>query len=421
MTSTPEKASRQVAAPWLRWIANGFVIAYAGEACLSGLDDAVRAATGSSMLLAPRRVLAWAVLLAAFFVPVAVTLTPRLPARLFLLLSVSAVWLSLGAAPLLILVGSPAAVGPTATGIQLAISALAFVWILRRNGGQGWLLTDAALAGAGFSLRRSLAWAASLLALGLPAAGLYVLVSGATWLQFATQGFVAFDASGVVLADRRYTRADREVRLVGMLHIGDEVGYRALVRSFAGADTAVLQEGVSDDGQWLKTPLSYGRAAAVLGLDSQENLETYFQDSLDDEGEPVFLHADVDVASFEPETIAWMEQLAQVYAADDFWTALRRFGAWTSERQDEWPIVERDIFTSRNEYLVARLDEALMDYSRVVVPWGAAHLPAIEAAVLERGFVQTDAVSHRLFNWRSIAARLAEMFLGGQPKPASEG
>ncbi|MEX2206334.1 MAG: TraB/GumN family protein [Myxococcota bacterium] len=400
--------------PWLRRSANGFVLAYAADACVSGLEEALRAATGSIMLLGPRNALAQLVLWAALLVPLAVTLTPRLPTALFLFLSVSALWLNFGAAPLLLLLGSPAALGPTAVGIQLAISAFAFVRIRRRNSGAGWLLRDAALVGRSFSLGHSLAWAAGLLLVGLPAVALYVLLWAASSVQVATQGFVAFDASGVVLADRRYTRADREVRLVGMMHVGEQEGYRALVRSFAGEDTAVLKEGVTDGGDRLETPLSYGRVAAIVGLDDQEDLEAYFEDDqLDEEQGPVFLHADVDVASFAPETIAWLEQIAQVFAADDFRTALRGFGAWSSARRDQWPIVERDLIARRNQHLVARLDEALADYARIVVPWGALHLPAIEAALLERGFVRTAAAQHRLLHWRGIAAKLVEMLDGG--------
>jgi hypothetical protein len=403
-----------VIATRLRWFANGFVLAYAADAALSGLDEALRAATGSTVLLTPRNVLARVVLLAAFALPVAITLTPRLPAALFVALSISALWLNFGAAPLLLLVG-PAALGPTAVAIQLAISALAFVWIRRRNGGEGWLLRDLALAGPGFSLRRSLAWAAGLLVVGLSVTALYALLSVATWLQFASGGFVSFDVSGVLLADRRYTRADREIRLVGMMHIGDEQGYRAIVRSFGGADTAVLEEGVTDDEEILQTPLSYGGAAAALGLDDQAQLESYFEDedTRGDEPEPVFLHADVDVSSFAPETIEWLEQIAQTFASDDLWSAFREFGAWSSARADEWPIVRNDLFAHRNEHLLARLDEALVDYPHVVVPWGAAHLPAIEDAVLKRGFVQTEAARHRLFHWRGIAAKAVERMFGG--------
>ena len=402
--------------PWIRWVANAFVLAYAADACLSGLDEAVRAGMGSTALLVPRGVLARTVLWASFCVPIAVALTPRLPAALFLLVSLSALWLNFGAAPLPLWVDSRAMLAPTLVGIQLLVSVLAFAWIRRRNGGTGWLLRDSALAGRAFSPWRTLAWIAGLVLVGLPGAGLYVLLWLATSIQLATHGFVAFDGSGAVLADRHYTLADREVRLVGMMHVGEGESYREIVRSFVGADTAVLQEGVTDAEGRLGTRLSYGRTAAVLGLDEQEPLETYSEepDGPDEEPAPVFLRADVDAATFAPETIAWLDQLARVHSADDFWPAVRAFAAWASQRPNEWPIVERDLVARRNEHLVGRLDEALLDYRRVVVPWGALHLPGIEAVLLGRGYVRTREAHHRLFHWSAVAATLAKTFAGGR-------
>jgi hypothetical protein len=398
-----------VTRPWLRWLANGFVLAYAADAGLSGLDEALRAATDSTALLGARNALAGLVMWASLAVPLAVALTPRLPAALFLVLALSALWLNFGAAPLPLWVGANA-LAPVAVGSQLALAALSFVWIRRRNGGAGWLLRDETLAGPSFAPLRSLAWCAGLLFVGLPLVALYLVLWGAASIQHATAGFIAFDASGVLLSDRRYTREDREVRLVGMMHLGDGEAYRALVRSFGGEETAVLQEGVTDAQGLMAKPLSYGRAAAILGLDEQEALETYEEDvdEPDEEPSPTFLHADVDVSSFAPETRAWLERIAQLYAADDFWQELRALGAWTSERAAEWPTVQRDIFARRNEHVLGRLDETLAHYRRVVVPWGALHQPALEQAVLERGFERAEETRHRLFRWRDIAATLAQ-------------
>ena len=199
------------------------------------------------------------------------------------------------------------------------------------------------------------------------------------------------------------------------MHVGEDEGYRELVHSFGGADTAVLQEGVTDHEHRLKTPLPYGHTAAVLGLDEQEALETFDEegDESDEEQTPVFLHADVDASTFAPQTITWLDQLARVHAAEDLWTAVRAFGAWASQRRNEWPIVERDVIARRNEHLMKRLDETLLEYRHVVVPWGAIHLPWVEAVLLQRGYVRTEETRHRLFHWSGIASKLARSFAGG--------
>lgn len=398
--------------PWLRWLANAFVIGYALDAGLSGVEEAFRATTGATWLLGPRSVLAQLVLVAALCMPLASALTPRLPTTLFLLLSASALWLNFGAAPLALIVG-PELLVPVAVATQIAIALVAFAWIRLRNGGQGWLLRPASFDGRFFSPWHTAVCCAGLAIVGVPAAVLYAVLWVASSIQLETQGFVSFDTAGVSLADRRYVRADREVRLVGMMHIGEEENYREVTRSFTGADTAVLQEGVTDEQSLLRTPLSYGRVADFLGLDEQEDLASYLHDRPEErevagEGPPVFLHADVDVSAFAPQTVAWLERVAGLYAADDPLQALRTLSAWAAERSEDWPVLAEDLITRRNEHLLTRLDEALVEYQRIIVPWGALHLPGIESAIFQRGFERTQEARHRLLTWRGIVRRLLD-------------
>jgi hypothetical protein len=404
-----------VTRPWLRWFANAFVVGYAVDAGVSLLEEAVRHATGSPLLVAPRNVLARLVLWSAFWMPVALALTPRLPTLPLLALSLSALWLNFGAAPLALLFDEPATAGPVATALQGAFAASAFLWVRRRNGGRGWLLTTAALAGRDFSLGHTLRCAAGAILVLAPAAIAYLGVLVATSIQLSTHGFVSFDRTGVSLADRRYTRGDREIRLVGMMHVGESEAYHEVARSFVGASTVVLEEGVSDEEALLETPLSYQRAAALLGLEQQDDFERYLaglEEELANVG-PEFLHADLDMSDFSPETLEWLEQAAQVYAAERPWQALRAFAAWSKERAGQWQLVERDLFQRRNEHLLATIEEALGKYERVVVPWGALHLPYIESALVERGFERASSAQHRLLSWRRLLA-----MAGGGPEAA---
>jgi hypothetical protein len=65
-----------------------------------------------------------------------------------------------------------------------------------------------------------------------------------------------------------------------------------------------------------------------------------------------------------------------------------------------------EVLGLRNEHLTRELERALTEYERVVVPWGALHLPAIEQAVLDWGFEETSRELHPLFGWTTIAAAL---------------
>ncbi len=390
-------------------LANGFVLAFAVDAGVSLLDEIVRWATGSFALLPLRSVIAGIVAILCIPCLIALGLSPRLPGSIFLPLAISGLWLNLGAAPLPIWIDSALRLAMTACVIQLAVAGAALFAIRRRNRGVGWLLSPQSLVGPAFSLRHTLA---SILLVGfvlLPAAGIYSLVYVATALQKATDGFVVFDLAGVSLAERRFEQEDREIQLVGMIHIGEQSAYRDLFRSFATESTVVLAEGVTDDSNLMKTRLSYAGAAANLGLAPQRNIEEYLdaareEASISDEW-PHIQHADVDVATFSPDTLAFLESAAQMWSSDDLLAALvelSRDPKFTDPGFLE--TLKGEVLDDRNTQLLLQLFDATLSYQRVIVPWGALHLPAIEAEVLERGYTLRASKEHPLISWSALLA-----------------
>jgi hypothetical protein len=394
---------------WLRACANGLVAASAADATLSLLDELVRAATGVTWLAVPRNALAQLVVIGvAASVPVMLA-TPRLPVAVFGPLALVTFWLALGAAPLQLWIASPAQLGITGCLIQLMAVAFAFAMIRRRTG--RWWFPDADSGIPAFAWRHSLGVGAALVAFGpIAAAGYFVLAVG-TWVEVATRGFVDFGLTGVSLADRHYERAGQEIRLVGMMHVGDPESYRAIVRTFSRDSTIVLAEGVSDRESRLSAPLEYGHAARALGLAPQEDLRDYLTDPEDPEQTPpewpVVRHADVDTSVFSPTTIAWIRWASGIWDAPDLATALSEIVDGVRGRDPaELAAFQAEILDLRNEHLARELERALTEYQRVVVPWGALHLPGIEQVVLGWGFEETSRELHPLFGWSTIAAAL---------------
>ena len=60
----------------------------------------------------------------------------------------------------------------------------------------------------------------------------------------------------------------------------------------------------------------------------------------------------------------------------------------------------------RNVHLVEELQGALADYDRVIVPWGALHLPYVQQQLLAMGFTPTDRTNHPLIAWNTLAGAL---------------
>jgi hypothetical protein len=244
---------------------------------------------------------------------------------------------------------------------------------------------------------------------------LWFLVS----IQLITDGFVRFDLTGVSLADRRFERDDREIRLVGMMHIGEREAYEALVASFSGGSTVVLAEGLTDRDHLLQAPFSFEGVARAAGLDTQDEIEAYFDDveAPQQWQRPDVRHADVDLSDFHPDTIALLGRVGEVWDGENPLGAFADLYVHYGEEPERWAVFAEDVLTRRNLHLLDELRAALVEYERVVVPWGALHLPFVELRVREMGFEPTTDTHHPLASWQTIAAALLPAW--GLAEPAT--
>ncbi len=100
--------------------------------------------------------------------------------------------------------------------------------------------------------------------------------------------------------------------------------------------------------------------------------------------------------SFHPQTIAFILAVIAIFQSNDLREVIELLVDPSSpianeEAQEQ---VMDDILFSRNQRLVAEIESSLKDYRRVVVPWGAMHLPEIESWLRDHDFVQSGEV-HR--------------------------
>jgi hypothetical protein len=193
-----------------------------------------------------------------------------------------------------------------------------------------------------------------------------------------------------------------------MMHIGEEENYRRLVQSFIEESTIVLAEGVTDEDVILEAPLSYESFAAVLGLEQQRTLTDYLGEAYNEGASewPVIQYADMDLREFSPETQAFLERIGRALNSDRMAQAMQQMVADYADRPEVLRTVEQDIIHRRNRHLLDEMTLALADYRRLVVPWGALHLPYIEEAITGWGFEPASSTRHRLISWRGIIEAL---------------
>lgn len=379
---------------------------------LADCTDTCRALAGARNWVALLAALASQVLLIVWIV------TPRVPALLAVTTGAFTAWATLGVPPLPLFTAADVVLTSVSV-VQLLLAAMLIQFIRRRSGGRWWLhRSNLAKTSGGFWRSTGLAVAATVASLALVTLAVPSFLFGT--IMKMTDGYITFARDAVMLEQRRFRapESDTVVDLIGMVHLGERDTYETLFASLTDAGTVVLAEGVTDENEVLSDGLSYQGLAQSLGLTQQPDLRQVlarrerpvsvgreagtaaYPEIADGSQWPHIRHADVDAGQFAPATISFLNQVNRTLQ-------VRTMDAWRALFSQEPPAsLEYDILTRRNEQLIATLDEALEDYGRVVIPWGAMHLPVVEAALVQRGFELVSAERRPIIFYATIWNRL---------------
>lgn len=231
-----------------------------------------------------------------------------------------------------------------------------------------------------------------------------VVNAAGTSMETATGGYLKLRLSGLLLEERQLAKDGKSVRLVSMMHIGAKDFYDHVQASLpANGRAIVLLEGISDDKDLLNSRFSYAKIAKLFGLTAQESSALQRKArSIDDDDSPPetgavsgrldYRRADLDVSAFRPTTIRYINAVGTLFddpTVERFWRAISEENSPLAGGPDIQQIVMNDILNKRNQHLIAAIDKALQTHEILIVPWGALHLPAIEAMLKERGFQET--------------------------------
>ncbi len=390
--------------------ANLFLIGFALDAAISALDDVTRSGLDPTALSVLRATVALSVWFAALGSFCLLALDPRLPKRILLPSMVFLVWCLLGAYPFATGLQASQSSALALSGIQLGLALATLCWIRLRSTTHHWLLHANDLPGKrprlGYTLRFAVATALIAPPLLAGIAGL----SLSAQIERATAGFVTFDLTGIRSTAREYRRAGQRIDLVGMSHIGDDAAYLDLFESFAGNSTLLLEEGVTDEDGLIGDGLFYDMLADRIGLDVQPSFENLLSEMRSGgAGVPLpdIRNADVDARVFGKDTLAVLDAAARLYRSDRLAPALKEFQATLEALGPEAAQgAYRDLIDKRNAHLLGEIRAGLDDYQRIIVPWGALHLPGIEQAILDWGFEQTASSQRRIAAYQTILAAL---------------
>ncbi|MDB6170811.1 MAG: hypothetical protein JWL59_122 [Chthoniobacteraceae bacterium] len=348
--------------------------------------------------------------------------TPRLSKRMLLAPTLWTFWNALGAFPASLYLEEK-----TALVIGIAQTLLALAFLFHFNDRSSWQWTSREDA----RQRPFFTWRNFLLSTGLSACAAVIfsallLHAGAFMIAKKTNGYVRIRPSGAFMEERRFQRTDKEVRLVAMVHIAQRDFYEEIANTLPeNKSAAVLLEGVSDEGNLLKKKFGYSNIAGALGLTSQSD-STFQKNARNGVAQPesaplpeketirnpaisqeiAYVAADVDVAVFSPVTLHFLEALGNLLGSKTLSEALVVIQTPDSPLTNdaEAELVFADILDKRNEHLITEIEKALPAYDTLVIPWGAMHLPVIQAKLEKWGFKETQRFQRKAFSFQKRSA-----------------
>jgi len=199
-----------------------------------------------------------------------------------------------------------------------------------------------------------------------------------TYVEHESNGFIDVTWDSIRSIRKTYVKDGdtSEVELVGMMHIGDTDFYDNMLDTFDFKDsheTIILSEGVSDKNHLVSKKFNYKKVAKSFGLVSQEN--HYF-----DPKKYNMIRADVDTSEFSKSTIGMLNSVAKILNGESMpFSEQEKLMKFSTSLQ-------KDIIYKRNEHLIKVFDSVNGKYKKIIVPWGALHMPEFEKYLIGIGF-----------------------------------
>lgn len=363
------------------------------DAVVSLADDSLTLLCGIRLLAVVRVIVGLLALLAAFVAYLLMGLTPMIPKRVFLPLTLFNPAATLGIIlPAIYCYNRLQQITWFLSLCQLAFGVGILCWAqgglrLRwplvpgdRLGPRrfGWLNLSGFLLANVFVL--------------LPAVAIYLAVCAALAVGHFSEGFLSLHPGGLTVQVRKYVRSDgKTIQLVPMAHVGERDFYWKLSHSFP-TNAVVLMEGVTDNKDLLTNSITYDRMASSLGLAEQQK-----------EFKPVqveMVRADVDVADFSPNTIGFLNLVMLVHGKGLNPENVLRMLRFTPPPHFEEQLWD-DLLHKRNQHLLKELHARLQDPEPLIVPWGVAHMPGISAGIKASGFRLAETRDYTVIRFRS--------------------
>ncbi len=374
-----------------------FVGLFLLDSIISLVDSFLVLALNLHVLSPLRGVFSLGVFLAALLVYLLMALTPLVPKRWFLPLTL------FGPATLLLFIPPTIYFYGHSRLLDCIVSLLQFLlalFILQRIQGSlrfRWpFFAEHQLGARGFSWLNLVSFIAANIFIGIPVVLLYLALCTSLAISHFTAGFLKLRPGGLTVQVRKYARADgHTIQLVPMAHIADAGFYHALAQSFP-SNSVILMEGVSDNHNLLTNRITYKQMAKSLHLSEQ------VREFKPEQGEMV--PADVDVEIFTPATIDFLNVVIYFHNRGVTPETILELTRYSPPPDLEKWLFE-DLLHQRNRHVLKEIKDRLPDRDYIVVPWGVAHMPEIATEIEKLGFLPVETRDYDVIRFGKGAKR----------------
>ena len=398
------------------FIANAFLLVTLAATTLGVVDGLLFQSPMTSTLFALRTQLSGLSLILGLILLALLILVPHLPKLTLLPGVLVMLWQMAGAPGVTWSMMDPTTMLPIEA---IALASILFGLVMNRLSYGTFLIRTADLPVHDRLVFRTLIAApiAALVLLIVPVAAIITAIP--VMLQQQTGGYLRFGGQGLEVRETVLVKGDREVRLVGMVHIGDPQFYRDLYASIPPT-ALVLAEGVTDRAGVLKASPSYENAARGMGLESQGDFQEMLRNSnrLDlppgapqpaiDPAKPFVVFADADISDLTPGTRKFIEAVGGIFQSSTLDEALQQYmGVTQSFTQAEIMVAMDELLIARNKKALAALDKYEAQFSLIYLPWGAAHMPDFEKQLKARGYAEKASSLRQIARYDTVFEALA--------------
>ena len=351
---------------------------FLADAAISLLDDTLILLFGTHLLAGLRGMVCLLAMIMALVTYALMGLTPMIPKRLFLPLTLFNPLAALALIPFAIYFFSRVQQFAWLISLGQVLFGLNILYLVRGDYKLRWLpVTEQQLEARRFNWGNLSVFLLVNLFVLVPAVAIYLVLCAALAVNHFSEGFLALRPGGLTVQVRSYVRDDgKTIQLFPMSHIGEPEFYQQLAQSFP-TNSIILMEGVSDDENLLTNRITYKRMATSLGLAEQQKEFKPTRGKL--------VRADVDVAQFTTNTIGFLNLVMLIHSKGLNAETILKMMRYSPPPRFEEQLWD-DLLRKRNRHLLEELRARLPQTEHIIVPWGVAHMPEIAKEIQKAGF-----------------------------------